>query len=472
MPQINWIQVSTFLSANGAAPATYIPISAIPADAGVAPFAEAAKLYPSTTAMLEDGWLSTDAAVLAATQVLGQTSFTPTPPTRVCIVNRAAAVAQISEFSPLVFIDGTYKLFLSILGGTPVEVASFVAVTSSLALIKNGLLASLAGGPAVGTVTGATVDVDTGSATANVPGVPFVLSGEGPNGAADIEIDNGIAVSSGLYEDLDDAFLVVKFWAVIPDPAEADGTKREAGRWAQASAQSNSSRRNIALLQTNDADILTATEPNLASDLVRLNYDRSFGLYLPNTSDKMTAAWFGLYGGQAGGSRMWHYRALTGTTETTAINYTQTQVDNVIAQRVSLVERDGPSATSPLRVVHGMGAGGKFVVQKQAEDRWWFETSVAISTVMASLGGANMDDEGINQYVTAVNIVNAGLGSTTPAIIDLNQTTVTPVPIEDVPASEQEVGDYQTTGGINVSTVLIPKIRKIAVSATFALSSP
>jgi hypothetical protein len=89
---------------------------------------------------------------------------------------------------------------------------------------------------------------------------------------------------------------------------------------------------------------------------------------------------------------------------------------------------------------------------------------------MGSPDGVTLDADGIKKLVAAVKSVNTELGTSDPPVIDLNRTVVTPVPLADVPASELEVGDYQTTGGIAVDTVLIPRALKVAASATFALS--
>lgn len=469
MPLINWVKITTFLESVGAAPTNYIPISAIPVDNGVAPFAEAAKRYASVQEMLDDGWLATDDAVLAATQVFGQTAFTITPPTRVVIVNRAAPVAQVEEFTVNAADDGTYKLYISILGGSPVEAASFTALTNTVTDIKDGLIADFNLGPFAGTHTAADVDIDSGSVTADFAGVPFVLTGDGPNGAADITVDN-TTPNSGIYEDLDAAFLVEPFWGVIPDPAEVEGVMIEVSRWTEASAAINSPRRNVAFLQTDDTDILSATEPNFASTLVGLGRTRAFPLVHANLSDKMTAAWFGRYGGQFPGSRAWHFGQLTGSTETDNLIYTETQVENAVAQRASIVERDAPSTLAPLRVNWGQGTGGFFVVQKQAEDYWWLRVGQAMVNQLESATGVNLDEEGIDKLVAAVEAVNTELGSNDPPVIDLLDTSVTPVPLEDVPDAEKAVGDYATTGGIEVSTTLIPKLRRVRVSATFALA--
>lgn len=469
MPNINVVKVSTFLQSAGQAPVNYLPIAAIPVDQGDAPFAEAAKLYSSTTEMLDDGWLSTDAGVLAATQVLGQGAFTNTPCTRVAIVHQATAVAQVTEFTITDTDDGTYELYIATIGGSAVLAATFAAVGNTATDIKNGLITSFNLGAFAATHTAASVDADTGSVTADVAGVPFVLTATVPVGATATTVAT-VTPNAGPYESLETAWQLVKFWGVIPLPDEAAGTMVEVSRWAEASAEAFSVRRNVAFLATTDSDILTATEPNFASTLVGLSRTRAFPLYHANNTDYMPHAWFGRYGGQFPGSRAWHFGPQGGTSLTDTIVYTKTQVDNVLAQRASIVERDGPAVVDPLRVYWGLGSGGFFIEQKQAEDYWWLRTNQALVAAMGSASGVTLDDAGIAKLVAAVNGVNVELGTSDPPVLDLARTVVTPVPLDDIPDAELAVGDYMTTGGIAVDTVLIPRAKKVAASATFALA--
>lgn len=467
MPLTNWVLIQTFLESVGDAPASYIPIGAIPVDNGVAPFVEAAKVYASPEEILDDGWSDVGEFYLAALQYFGQTAFTQTVPTRVVAINRASPVAQVSEFTVVANADGTYRLFIATIGGTAVEAASFAAVGQTVTQIKDALIASFNGGPFAVTHTAASLDADSGTITADVPGVPFVLTGNGPGGEGDIT-ETTTTVNTGIFQDLEAAFAVEKFWCVIPDPSEPEGVMIEVGRWCEASAGLNSARRNVCLLQTNDADILAGTEPNFASVLVGLGYTRSFPVLHANLTDKMTAAYFGRYGAQPPGSKAWHFGRLGGSSETTNLVYSITQVENAKAQRVAIVERDGPSVSLPLRINWGMGAGEFFLVQKQAEDAWWYECGVAMVRELEQ--GLNLDDEGIGTLVAAVDQVNLSFGTGETPVLDLDQTTTTPVPLSSVPAAEQELGDYKTTGGIIVSTVLTPKLRSLRVSATFALA--
>lgn len=469
MPITNFVATETSLVSTPAPPKNYLQIACfIPPVSEPPPFAEDAKEYASLDAMLDDGFLATDAAYLNALQYVGQGAFNGGEnPTRWVVLKRAAAVAQVMEFEVQNSADGLWELFISDIGGTPVQAASFAAVASTTTLIKDGLLASLALGPFLGVVTGASVDPDSGSVTADVAGVPFVLTGTGPAGAADIVIST-TTPNSGVYEDLGAGFIAAPFWDVLPDASIDWGTQREVSRWAE-DAKTTKDRRNVCSLQTTDSTIVTATPGNEAEQLVALARTRSFPVLHVNTGDKMNAAWDGRYLGRTIGQRAWHFGLLGGSSVAdTSLVYTEAEGAILIAQRVSWVERDGPALTRPLRIFWGLGSGGFFKVQKHAEDRWWWETQNAVVSVLESQTGANLDEEGISKVVAKIDEVNIGLDQ--DGVIDIGRTTVTPVPLSEVPKSELELGDYGTTGGIRVDTVLIPKLRSITTSAFFALS--
>lgn len=469
MPVINWVKVKTFLQMVGDAPTNYIPIAALLVDNGDAPdgFSSPA-VYSSTGEMLDAGWSASSKAALAVAQLFGQGSFTITPPTRVVVIERASPVAQVEEFTITSTTDGVYKLFVGPVGGLAVEAATFTASSNSETEIKDGLILAFNNGPFGATHTAASSDTASGTITADIPGVPFVLTATVPDGATATAIANDTP-NSGVFEDLETAWRAQPFWAVIPDPSEPEGVMLEVGRWAELSAEENSERRNVALLQTTDSDILSASEPNFASTLVGLNYTRSFALLHANNSDKMTAAWFGRYGGQFPGSRAWHFGRLAGSSVTTGLIYSQSQIENVKTQRCAVVQRDGPSVLAPLRVNWDMGAGGAFIQQKQAEDYAWLRWGQALVGQLESIDGLAQDPDGVNKLIAAINEVNDELGTNNPPVIDLARTVVRGVPLDQVPDAETARGDYYTTGGIIIETVLIPRMRSVAASAGFAL---
>jgi hypothetical protein len=470
MPNINFVKVSTALVSTPAGPANYLAKAGYVPPIGQPPFAEAAKEYSSAQALLDDGFSSSDSSYLAALQYFGQGAFNGgVSPTRFVVVNRGAATAQVATFEVVASDDGDYKLFIADIGGSAVEAATFTAAGNTEAQIRDGLVASFNGGAFAATQTAAPGAGNTGTITADVAGVPFVLTGTGPNGAIDITITETTA-NVGVYEDLDAAFAAVQFWDVVPDPAYDDGTKIECTRWAEAAEQLTVDRRNVCSPQTADTDIVAGTPGNFAERLEGLGRTRTFGVVHVNTTDQMTSAWDGRYLAFPAGSRAYHFGRLGGSSVAdSTIVYTEAQGEVFRAAKISWVEREYADLSSPLRIQWGQGSGGFFKVQKAAEDRWWFEVRAAVIGELESLAGVNLDEDGIRQVIARIDDINVALAN--DGVIDLSRTSISFVPPEDVPADEAELGKYVApNGGIVVNTVLIPKIRELGVTGIFALS--
>ncbi len=451
IPPENYIAKPGIPSANAAALAAFTGLSA--------------KEYQSIEAMIEDGFSASGPEVLAATQLVNQD--TPTPVTRWVVIALLAFVAQVEEFTVTANADGTYDLSLApSVGISGTLAATFLAALNTDTEIKDGLLVSFAIGAFSATHTGATVDTDSGSITANVAGAAFILTGTGPGGTGDVTVDN-TTPNTGMFEGLTPGFDDVKFWSVVPEPGTADAVVLEASRWAEDSKVKGTSRRNICDLQTSEAGIIDVGDlENLALTLQVLKRTRTFGLFHVNDGDHMNAAGFGLYGGQQPGSRAKHFRSINGTTELATIGpsvFTR-EINTVLKDRFfSWIERDGPSAADTVRLDWGQGSGGFFWEAKQAEDFWFLEARAAMIAIQESVEGWTLDEDGIRKLVNGVENVNVRLAAFNPPVLDLDRTIVASVPLEDIPAAERAVGDYQTTGGIFVTTQFIPRGRSLGV---------
>lgn len=464
--------VSTALQAPSPAPDNYIAIPGIPSATAAALPAFAglsAKEYQTIAAMEDDGFSTSGPEVLAATNLITQDTLTPV--TRWVVIALLTFVAQVEEFEVLASADGTYELFLApAIGISPVLAASFAASGNTDTEIKDGLLTAFALGAFAATHTGVTTGATTGSITANTAGAAFVLTGTGPGGTGDVVITN-LTPNTGMFESLTPAFETATFWSVIPEPGTADGIVLEASRWAELSQVKGTTRRNICQPQSSESGIPDIGDlDNLALTLLVLGRKRTFLEYHVSNSDFMTAAVFGLYGGQQPGSRAWHLRPISGTTLTTTIGPSvfTLEINQVLRDRaVSWIERYGPSAADP--VVHAWGQGSDlfFFEQIQAEDFWWIEVNAAMLAIQQSVEGWTLDEPGIAKLVDGVDQVNVRLASFTPPVLDLDRTTVTPTPLADIPANELAVGDYKTSGGIDVVAQLIPRGRSLAVDAVF-----
>ncbi len=459
MPTTNFTKVTTSLQPTPAAPANWIEIAAIPVDAGDVPDGFDTKAYTSVQEMIDDGWTSSDDAVVTATNYFGQGDYNGGQvPVKVVVIKRGAPVAQVYEFDVLTTTDGDYKLFID-----GVLAATLAAVGLTDTQIKDQLITAFNAGAFGSTHTAATVDTNSGTVTADVLGVPFILTATGPG--VSFDVDQTVA-NVGIYQDLDAAWAIERFWQVLPDPAEAEGTLLEVSRWCQAGESWPTRRRNVCILPTMDADILTSTEPNFADTLIGLNRTCSFALYHVNTSDKMNGSWSGRYIKMFPGSKAWHYGRVNGTSLTSTINFDHDEGEALVDARCSWVERDGSSTTDFVYIFGGVGAGGFTLAQKMAEHAWWLRCDEAMKTVQQA--GLDLDEIGLAQIKSAILIasqpfIDAG-------VLDESSIVITPVPLASVPAAELAVGDYLTTGGVNVSGVITPKLHALRVSSVFAVA--
>jgi hypothetical protein len=87
--------------------------------------------------------------------------------------------------------------------------------------------------------------------------------------------------------------------------------------------------------------------------------------------------------------------------------------------------------------------------------------------IQASEDGWTLDGPGIQKLVARVKQSNDTLASFNPPVVDSNNTSVTFVPLSEVPLSEQAVGDYQTTGRVTSVATLIPRGRSLRVDGVF-----
>jgi hypothetical protein len=464
MPVTNFTKVTTALLPSAAAPENWIEVAAVLVDDGDEPDGfTSPTAYGSVAEMLADGWLVTDAAAIAAENYFGQGDFNEGQvPVSLVVIKRAVPVAQVWEFDVLAFGDGTYKLFIATVGGSAVEAASLAAAGLTATQIKDQLITAFNLGVFATTHTAATVDANSGTITADVAGVPFVLTATGPNGEADFDVDV-TTPGSGIYEDLDTAWAAEPFWMVLPDPTEAEGTMTEVSRWCEAGESFPTQRRNVCILQTTDADILTSTEPNFADDMITLERECTFVLYHVNMSDKMMASYAGRYIKLFPGSKAWHYGRVNGTTLTTTINFDHDEGEDMIDARCSWIERNGSASTDFVHVFGGVGSNAYTLAQKHTEHAWWLRCSEAMVAMQEK--GVTLDEEGQATIAAAIRGVTAGFGTS----VVQDSLVINFVPFADVPDAELAIGDYMTTGGVELSIDIPPQLSRLRVEAKFSV---
>lgn len=457
MPAIDWIAINTQLNQVPPDPPDTPRTYAMVAPAVPAGVTDKVNLYSTLDEMEADGWDTGDVAYNAMVQLLGQDP-TSAPVSQVVVIKRETAVANVWTIDIVSTSDGNHTISID---GT--LAATFAASGSTATQIKDGLVSAFNAGAFGSTITAASVDTDTLSLTADVAGIPFTPTTAVPGGT-NHTVTQTVA-NVGIFDDLDEAYPLAPFWGVLA-PGALDVENDEARRWVQ---DDETNRRNFLFAESTDAGIYNSGDTdNLAVDWSTAEYSRVNLLSHPTATDYRQSATVGRVGGAFPGSRAWHYIATTGSTETTiTANRTAAQTSTLRTRKCSYTERlYGPS--SDLLTLGGYTPSGHYVVQRHAEDWWWYTIRATIDAEMKSNAGVNLDGPGLQGVVDKVKQAMTPL--VTNNVISADYTVVyEPADLTTLPNSELSIGDFKTTGRILASATITPKLRALRVEAEFDL---
>lgn len=455
MPITDWITIDTQLEQVPPAPPDTPRTYAMVAPAVPAGVSAVATAYSTLSEMEDDGWDTGDVAYNAMAHLLAQDA-TATAVSQIIVIRRETAVANVWTIDIISTTDGNHTISIGgVLGAT------FAASGSTVTQIKDGLVSAFNAGVFGSTITAASVDAETLSLTADVLGIPFTPTSAAPGGTAPTLTET--VENVGVYDDLTAAFALLPFWGILL-PGALDVEFDEARRWAGADI---TTRRNFVFAETTTAGIYDSTDTsNIAVDWLTGGYKRVNLLSHPTATEYRAAAMVGRVGGAFPGSRTWHYLATTGSVETTiTANRTSSQTSTLQTRMCSYTERFyGP--TSDLMTVGGTTPSEHQIYQVHAEDWWWYTIRATVDAEMASNAGVNLDAEGLQGVVDKV--AQAMIPLVTNNVI-ADDFTVTFTPLSEIPAGELAVGDFKTSGRILASATITPKLKKIRVSAQFAL---
>jgi hypothetical protein len=457
MPAIDWIAINSQLNQVPPEPPDTPRIFAIVAPAVPAGITAKTTDYSSTALMEEDGWDTGDAAFNAAVQLFSQEP-TATAVSRIVLIKRENPVANVWTVDIISTTDGNHTVSIN---GT--LAATFAASGSTTTQIKDGLVAAFNGGIYGALITAASVDTDTLSLTADVPGVGFTPTSAAPGGTAPTVTET--VANVGAFEDLDAAYPLSNFWGVLM-PGALDVELDEGRRWAGADVVN---RRNVMIGETATVGVYDGSDTtNIAVDWFNGEYKRAALLSHPTATDYMAAAWVGRVGGAFPGSRTWHFLVTEGSDETTitaARSLSQTQT---MRQRFTSYTERFYSPADDLRTLGGYVSSGNFIYQVHAEDWWWYTIRQTVDLILQSNAGVNLDKAGLQSVCDKISqdmipLVTAGV------IRDDFTVTYEPLDLSTLPPSELSIGDFKTTGRILASATITPKLAALRVEAEFAL---
>ena len=235
-------------------------------------------------------------------------------PTQIKVAKRTALIAQVNTVTIGSFVDGTYAITIN---GTAY---SFVAVGSSIALIRTGLVALINAATASHGVT----------ATNGVPAGDIVLTCVAGQGFS-IEVtaqlvnvattaNNGAAQDIIAAEASDDDFYCVLLTSRTPVDILGAALLIE-------------TRRKIFLACTNDAGVKTNAANNIAALLKARGYTRTALIWSGDQANGIEAGWAGRCLPLDAGSETWKFKDIVGAV---ADKFTDTELTNLKLNNVNV----------------------------------------------------------------------------------------------------------------------------------------
>lgn len=457
MPFTDWIEINSQLNQVPPDPPDTPRVYAMIAPAVPAGVTDKVSRYSSLELAEDDGWTTALVAYNAMVKLFSQEP-TEAAVSSLVVIKRETPVANVWTIDINSTTDGNHTITVN---GT--LAATFAASGSTATQIKDGLVTAFNLGAFASTITAASVDANTLSLTADVPGIPFTPTAAAPGGSAPTLTET--VANVGVFDDLEEAYSLANFWGILL-PGALDVEKDEARRWAGADT---ALRRNVVLAESTDAGIYDDGDTdNLAALWADGEYKRAALVSHPTATDYQMSAMVGRVGGAFPGSRTWHYLVTEGSTETTVTAHrTAAQTLTMRSRFCSYTERlEGPE--SDLLFLGGYTSSGNFIYQVHAEDWWWYTIRAVVDRMMKGDAGINLNKAGLQSVVDAIAqamipLVTAGV------IADDFTVAYEPTDLAQIPNAELAIGDFKTTGRILASATITPKLAALRVEAEFAL---
>ena len=227
-------------------------------------FTERIRFYGSASEAAADTDLSST-AIARVTTMFSQALA----PNQVAVGRREAAVAQVDTLVVTAAADGVYTVTIN---GVDY---SFTASSSTVTLIRDGLISAINGGTEP--VTAAAVSTDTLTLTADVAGTPFFAA-----------VVNSITISTSV----DNVGVSTEIAAVNAENSNWYGLVLETRSDTDIllAAGQIESMKKIFIAQTNSADMITAATTDIANQLKSLSYRRTHVAYISDNSNTYDAA--------------------------------------------------------------------------------------------------------------------------------------------------------------------------------------
>lgn len=244
------------------------------------------RYYSNLSAMVADGFVSTDAAYRAAQAVFSQNPR----PTRVGIGRRLTAPTMTVDLVPVAQNSREYAVTIN---GVRIPITSDSSAT--VAEIVTALTAAINGSSVAAAVT-ATDGTTKLTVAADVAGTPFTLDVSSNLKRQDVTTDAGVAA------DLADFLLASRDWYGVVLTSKGKAEILAAAAWVEANKR-------LMLVSSADSDMLDPVATNdVASSLRTGNYARTAAYYHHLPHQYLDAGVFGKMLPKPPGSANWNFK--------------------------------------------------------------------------------------------------------------------------------------------------------------------
>ncbi len=275
------------------------------------------RFYSSLTAMVTDGFATTDPEHMAATAIFAQN---PAPP-KIAVGRRANKPTQVFKITVLQAVNGKrYSVFAN--GVEKFFTAGGVDTTTTIA---TGLAA------AIGTITGflaATSALAVVTVTASAAGNWGRFSVSSPNVDLDIwqdHADPGVQADLTAIKQVDDTWYGIVSTFAGTTGATNTSEVGQIAAWAEANNK-------LYIAGMQDSRVISSSTTDIASNLKALNYARTTGWYHPDNGLFLDGGVAGKCLPLAPGSETWKFKTIAGVAVTVV---TATQQTNLQTKRTN-----------------------------------------------------------------------------------------------------------------------------------------
>lgn len=368
--------------------------------------------------------LSTDAIYLALAEMFGDHPRQLFKPAYCVVIRRDTPVAQAVTYTVGGNADGDYSHTIN-------SAAPFVhtAAAETATQIRDALIALINAGSEPVTAT-PHADPEKYIVTADKAGIPFTYALSSPG---DVLVVFATVASVGIYDDLEDAETEDRTGYMYTETSFDDDVCAELGRWVMAKA---STRPVTAGFETLTSDVITGATTDVASKLKALNYWRVFALWHDSATQHVMAGWIGRCIAYPVGQVNWSHKQLTGVVAVDFTDPTLTAAPGYLeGKNVNRYDAIGLGST-----LYGTMLDGRFIDQVLLKDLLDLGVTEYLLTFLQTADIITFDAEGIAQLQGALEVYLKQIAD--QGALDPESITITTVPAEDVPVSDQAVRNY------------------------------